>query len=123
MSALIVSALAATALSAVPPSFGSEPYVLDFEQNAPPAHTLVIAGATTLDTSLGSEPFAAVSGNMPSTRVESTVAPQAGPVTLATSLGSEPFILESPARPGARAGHARAASSSETLASNCTCAQ
>ena len=60
MSALLASALAMTAL-AVPPSFGSEPYV--FEVEAPPAAARTPAQANTraplLADSLGSEPLLA----------------------------------------------------------------
>lgn len=95
MSSLIVSALLATTLNAVPPSFGSEPYVFDLDAQAAPARTQVAGEAPTLATSLGSEPFPAGADSTPLALAgEGTVVEQrVGAVTLATSLGSEPFIL------------------------------
>jgi hypothetical protein len=95
MSALIVSALLATTLNAVPSSFGSEPYVFDLEAHAAPARTQVAGEAPTLATSLGSEPLMLGADSAPLAPAgEGTVVEQrVGVVTLATSLGSEPFIL------------------------------
>lgn len=56
MSTLIVSALAAAAFAAVPPSIGSEPVPANFDHVAAPAQQ-VVSRAPGLDVSLGSEPL------------------------------------------------------------------
>jgi hypothetical protein len=93
MSTLIVSSLLATAFAAVPPWFGSEPYVFSFDEVAPTVQIQVAPQAPTLATSLGSEPFLGGPDNAPSTAGVSVMVPQAERPTLATSLGSEPSIL------------------------------
>jgi hypothetical protein len=96
MSALIVSTLMATAFAAVPPWFGSEPYVFFSGDDAPPRAQIQVAPQNpTLATSLGSEPFLPASEGAPSQERERTVARQEAPDSLATSLGSEPFFFES----------------------------
>jgi hypothetical protein len=94
MSALIVSSLLATAFAAVPPWFGSEPYVFfSGEDVAPRAQVQVAPSNPTLATSLGSEPFLSGSEGAPSQGGERAVARQEAPASLATSLGSEPFFF------------------------------
>jgi hypothetical protein len=95
MSALIVSSLMATALAAVPPWFGSEPYVFfSGEDAAPRAEIQVAPSRPTLAQSLGSEPSPGGIETAPPERGERTVARQEAPTSLATSLGSEPFFPE-----------------------------
>lgn len=121
MYALIASALAASAFAAVPPSFGSEPYVFDLGQDAPLARTQVVSGDHTLAASIGSEPFLVGVGNVPAADPKgSAVLQQAGPVALATSLGSEPFVLVTPQEVTPDVARVRT-SSGERVAHNCTC--
>lgn len=95
MSGLIVSSLMATALAAVPPWFGSEPYVFfSGDDVAPRAQVQVAQSNPSLATSLGSEPFFfGTEGGAPSQGGERTVARQEAPASLATSLGSEPYLF------------------------------
>lgn len=115
MSALIVSSLLATALTAVPPWFGSEPYVFfSGEDAAPRAQVQVAPSNPTLATSLGSEPFLPGSEGAPLQGGEGTVARQEAPVSLATSLGSEPFFFGDAG--GAAAATSRKDATGRTLA-------
>jgi hypothetical protein len=94
MSALIVSSLMATAFAAVPPWFGSEPYVFfSGEDAAPRAEIQVAPSRPTLAKSLGSEPSPGGLETAPPERGERIVARQEAPTSLATSLGSEPFFF------------------------------
>jgi hypothetical protein len=89
MSSLVISALAAAAFVAVPPSIGSEPVPANFDYVAAPAQQSAFQGPN-LAASVGSEPiFFDLGAEAPSLR---TVATHAATPTLAASLGSEPFI-------------------------------
>jgi hypothetical protein len=131
MSALLVSALAMTAL-AVPPSFGSEPYVFGFE--SPPAAERTPAQTNTraplLAASLGSEPllpgFDVVTPETPAhaARPDAEHA-DAGSSLLAASLGSEPFLPGAPESASTPAAAPREVASArapqEALARSCSC--
>ena len=94
MSALIVSTLMATAFAAVPPWFGSEPYIfLSGDDAAPRAEIQVAPSRPTLATSLGSEPSPGGLETAPPERGERILARQEAPASLDTSLGSEPFFF------------------------------
>jgi hypothetical protein len=102
MSGLIVSAVLATAFAAAQPSF--VPSIRGgTDEVGPHAPAIGAAGAPTLATSLGSEPFMAGLDNAPPARATggNPVAQQGACITLATSLGSEPFIFGDTAITGA----------------------
>jgi hypothetical protein len=124
MSVLVVSAIAAAALAAVPPSLGSEPIVVGFDYVAPPTPATV--DATTLASSVGSEPMVVSFDDLAYPAARRHVAPPAQQMgsnasSLAASLGSEPvsagfhdFAGEAPPPPDGRRHE-------ERLACNCPC--
>jgi hypothetical protein len=91
MSTLVISALAAAALAAAPPSIGSEPVPANFDYVAAPAQQFAFE-APNVAASVGSEPtFVDLDAGASSVRKIGTRA--VGTSTLAASLGSEPFIV------------------------------
>jgi hypothetical protein len=119
MSTLVISALAAAAFVAVPPSIGSEPVPANFDYVAAPALYVAFEGPNLL-ASLGTEPFVVDPGaGTSSVSKPGTRAP--GPATLAASLGSEPFLVgfDEIASPGAPRVDERRPD--ERLACNCAC--
>lgn len=91
MSTIVLSALAAAAFGAVPPSIGSEPVPVNFDHVPAPAHHVAFQGAN-LAASLGSEPMLA-GVEAASSRVAAPGKRATAPATLAQSLGSEPFVV------------------------------
>jgi hypothetical protein len=122
MLAPIVSALAAATLAAAPVSYGSEPYPFAVEESPVLSQTRVAQGTPTLATALGSEPFLAGAGDMPSARAPGSVSSSRRPgvVTAATSLGSEPFVLETRGE-GAVPAPRQEPGAGQRLARACTC--
>jgi hypothetical protein len=119
MSALIVSALAAAALAAVPPSIGSEPVPVNFDYVAGPTQHFALEGPS-LTASLGSEPNFADAGAAVSPVATKPGVRPSTLSTLAASLGSEPFIIgfdES----APRTPVLERRPSDELVAHNCTC--
>ncbi len=117
MSPLIISALAATMLLAVPPSIGSEPVPLNFDYVAGPAQYFALEGPS-LTASFGSEPTFADTGAVVSSAKRGARA--SGSPTLATSLGSEPFLVEFDGN-AAGVPLLERRPSDERVAHNCTC--
>lgn len=110
MSALLASALAAASLASVPPSFGSEPYVIEFDSVPVHAQAQTRAESTPaprLVASLGSEPFLPGSGEAQSAPAATAPERLRDPTPpLAASLGSEPFLPGVPEAVSPRAAQA-----------------
>jgi hypothetical protein len=119
MSTLVVSALAAVAFAAVPPSIGSEPVPVNFDYVAAPAQHVAPQGPS-LAASLGSEPFlAGAPAEAPARAKPVEHAP--GVWTLAASLGSEPFLVGVDAVVSPAAAPVDVRPSGEQLACSCPC--
>jgi hypothetical protein len=116
MSALVISALAAAAFAAVPPSIGSEPVPANFDYVAAPAQQVAFQRPN-LAASVGSEPtFFELDARAPT---GAKVSPLPGRATLAASLGSEPTFIAFDEGPSSATRSAAERRGDERVA--CTC--